>query len=63
MTDDGRERRGGRREEDLPAFSRRLFGWFMWYVRKYLARNFHAVRLLRPEAGGGDVPSIAGEPV
>jgi len=63
MTDDGRERRGRRREEELPAFSRRLFGWFMWYVRKYLARNFHAVRLLRPEAGGGDVPSIAGEPV
>ncbi|MFM7184581.1 MAG: lysophospholipid acyltransferase family protein [Planctomycetota bacterium] len=63
MTDDGRERRGRRREEELPAFSRRLFGWFMWYVRKYLARNFHAVRLLRPEASGGDVPSIAGEPV
>jgi len=63
MTDDGRERRGTTKVDELPPFSRWLFGWFMWYVRGYLAKNFHAVRLLRPEAGGGPVPAIAGEPV
>lgn len=35
----------------------------MWYVRGYLRRNFHAVRLLRGESGGPGLPAIAGEPV
>jgi len=63
MTDVGRDQRGGKGEDVLPPFSRALFGWFMWHVRKYLARNFHAVRLLTEQAGGGPVPAIAGEPV
>ena len=63
MTDVGRDQRGGKGEDVLPAFSHALFGWFMWHVRKYLARNFHAVRLLTEQAGGGPVPAIAGEPV
>lgn len=32
----------------LPAYNRWLYGWFMWYVRGYLRRHFHAIRLLRP---------------
>lgn len=35
----------------------------MWYVRGYLRRHFHAVRLLRSESGGPGHPAIAGEPV
>lgn len=35
----------------------------MWYVRGYLRRHFHAVRLLRDESGGLGTPAIAGEPV
>lgn len=53
----------GKRENALPPFSHAIHGWFMWYVRRYLARNFHGVRLLKEEAGGGPVPAIAGEPV
>jgi 1-acyl-sn-glycerol-3-phosphate acyltransferase len=60
----------GRRDGDgvsaasvLPPFSRRLHGWFMWYVRRYLARSFHAVRLLKGGDGVPEVPDIAGEPV
>jgi 1-acyl-sn-glycerol-3-phosphate acyltransferase len=49
--------------EPLPPFSRRLYSWFFWYVRRYLARNFHAVRLLRGPDGGGGLPAIGGEPV
>ena len=63
MNDVGREQRAGNRRDELPPFSRPLFGWFMWYVRRYLAKNFHAVRLLAAEAGGAPVPAIAGEPV
>ncbi|MBU6309390.1 MAG: lysophospholipid acyltransferase family protein [Planctomycetes bacterium] len=63
MNDVGRDQRGGKGEDVLPPFSRRLFGWFMWHVRKYVARNFHAVRLLKEQAGGGPIPRIAGEPV
>jgi len=48
---------------ELPAFSRRLYRWFFWYVRRYLARHFHAVRLLRGPDGGVGLPAIAGEPV
>ncbi len=53
----------GRKEDELPPFSKWLYGWFMWYVRRYLRRHFHAVRLLRGEADGADRPEIAGEPV
>jgi 1-acyl-sn-glycerol-3-phosphate acyltransferase len=63
MNDVGRDQRGGKGEDVLPAFSHALFGWFMWYVRRYLARNFHAVRLLKEQAGGGAIPRISGEPV
>jgi hypothetical protein len=59
--DPGEGRRGG--EEELPVFSRPLFGWFMWYVRRYLTRNFHALRLLEGVDGGPDRPALAGEPV
>jgi 1-acyl-sn-glycerol-3-phosphate acyltransferase len=52
-----------RREEELPPFSRGRFRWFMWYVRRYMARSFHAVRLLRGAGGGADRPDLAGEPV
>lgn len=48
---------------ELPPFSWWLHGWFMRYVRRYIARNFHGVRLLTREAGGGPVPSLADEPV
>jgi 1-acyl-sn-glycerol-3-phosphate acyltransferase len=58
-----REHDAGKKEDDLPPFSHRLHGWFMWYVRKYLARNFHAVRLLKAIDGSPDRPAIAGEPV
>ena len=48
--------------QELPPFSRGLYGWFMWYVRKFFRRHFHALRLLVPEAGGSPPPAIAGEP-
>lgn len=54
---------GGRQGEELPAFSRGIHGWFMWYVRGYLAKNFHAVRLLKGQGGAADRPDLAGEPV
>jgi 1-acyl-sn-glycerol-3-phosphate acyltransferase len=63
MNDGGSQQHAGGKQPDLPPFSARLFGWFMVYVRRYLARNFHAVRLLRAEAGGGAIPEIAGHPV
>jgi 1-acyl-sn-glycerol-3-phosphate acyltransferase len=56
--------RGTIHDEELPPFSRRLNGWFMFYVRRYLRRHFHAVRLLRaPPGDAADHPDIAGEPV
>jgi 1-acyl-sn-glycerol-3-phosphate acyltransferase len=63
MNEAGRDQRGGKRDDELPPFSRTLFGWFMWYVRTYVAKNFHAVRLLAEAAGGSPVPAVAGEPV
>ena len=63
MNEASRDQRGGKRDDALPPFSRTLFGWFMWYVRKYLAKNFHAVRLLTEQAGGAAIPALAGEPV
>jgi len=50
-------------EHDLPPFSHRLNGWFMWYVRKYLRRHFHAVRLLAGERGTAGHPELGDEPV
>ena len=50
-------------ERDLPPFSRTLHGWFMAYVRRYLRRHFHAVRLLRDTAGPRDAPDLGTAPV
>ena len=47
------------RDRDLPAFSRRLHGWFMLYVRRYVRRHFHALRLL---AADGGPPALGSEP-
>jgi 1-acyl-sn-glycerol-3-phosphate acyltransferase len=44
--------------EDLPPFSRTRYRWFMAYVRWYLRRQFHALRLL-----AGTAPEIGDEPV
>ena len=49
--------------EDLPPFSRGMHRWFMWYVRRYMARHFHALRLARAGAGAADRPDLTGEPV
>ena len=54
--------RGGDTHE-LPPFSHGINGWFMWYVRRYLRRHFHAVRLLQGGAGGSGRPDLGGEPV
>jgi len=60
----------GAHDEELPPFSPRMYAWFMWYVRGYLRRHFHAVRLLKGAdrsttlpAGSLSLPAIAGEPV
>jgi 1-acyl-sn-glycerol-3-phosphate acyltransferase len=50
-------------DRELPAFSPRLYGWFMWYVRRYFRRHFHALRLLAAADGDRDHPDIRGEPV
>lgn len=53
-----------RDREPLPPYARQLHGWFMWYVRRYLRRHFHAVRLLTPaDASQPAAPPIDGEPV
>jgi len=52
----------GDRLEPLPPFSRRLNGWFMRYVRWYLRRHFHALRLLAGADAAGH-PDAAGEPL
>jgi len=43
---------------ELPPFSHGMNRWFMFYVRRYLRRHFHALRLL-----AGEHPDIAAEPV
>ncbi len=48
-------------EHELPPFSHGLNRWFMGYVRRYLRRHFHAVRLLA--AGGGPGPEVGDEPL
>ena len=60
---DPAEGREGGGEIELPPFSHWLHGWFMWYVRKYIAKNFHALRLLKGIDGAADKPELAGEPV
>ncbi len=50
-------------EHDLPPFSHAINGWFMWYVRRFLRRHFHAVRLLREPGGGSGHPDLGDEPV
>jgi len=50
-------------DHELPPFSRALNGWFMFYVRRYLGRHFHALRLLHGTAPHADRPDIAAEPV
>lgn len=52
---------GAGRQEALPAFSHRLNEWFMWYVRGYLQRHFHALRVLADHDGTpqpGDRPLL-----
>lgn len=44
--------------EKLPPFSKTRYRWFMAYVRWYLRRQFHALRLLK-----GTAPEIEGHPV
>jgi hypothetical protein len=50
-------------ENQLPPFSHATYGWFMWYVRGYLRRHFHAVRVLRGADGGAAFPEVGDEPV
>lgn len=50
-------------ERDLPPFSHGLNRWFMFYVRRYLRRHFHALRLLHGRDGAPASPDIAGQPV
>lgn len=63
MNTAGRKHDAGRKEDELPPFSTWLHGWFMRYVRRYMRRHFHAVRLLKSAAGGAEAPETAGEPV
>ncbi len=58
MSGETRRRGGDGLTKDLPPFSRTRYRWFMTYVRWYLRRQFHALRLL-----AGTAPDIAGEPV
>ncbi len=48
---------------ELPPFSHGLNGWFMAYVRRYLRKHFHAVRLLGQEDGGVGFPDVGNEPL
>ena len=63
MSTTSRHHDAGRKEDELPPFSRWLYDWFMWYVQRYFRRSFHAVRLLKGIAAVADRPEIAGEPV
>ena len=63
MSAGGRESGKAGTADGLPAFSTRLHGWFMWYVRRYFPRHFHALRLLEPPPGGTDRPALGREPV
>ncbi|RLS31090.1 MAG: acyltransferase [Planctomycetota bacterium] len=51
-------------EEGLPPFSHWLHHWFMLFVRRFIRRHFHALRLLRGgDAGLPDHPDIGQGPV
>lgn len=50
-------------EHELPPFSQGINGWFMWYVRRYLRRHFHSIRLLQRPAGQAGHPELGDEPV
>lgn len=50
-------------KHELPAFSRQLSGWFMFYVRRFFRSHFHALRVLGGENGQTGLPDIASEPV
>jgi len=49
------------RRSDLPAPSPRLVSWFGRYAERYLARHFHAVRLV--QAGRPDSEALRGRPL
>ena len=53
----------GKHATELPPFAHGMHRWFMWYVRGYLRRHFHALRLLRGQGDEPDRPAIADEPV
>jgi len=58
---------GGRPQADgLPTFSPRLFAAFTWYLRRYVARDFRAVRVARrataPESAPGPVVVYTNHP-
>lgn len=44
---------------NLPRSSEFYRGWFLWYIRRFLRKNFHAVRLAR----ASPVASLAGQPL
>lgn len=50
-------------KSELPAFSHGLNRWFMVYVRRYLKKHFHAVRLLNAADGRMGWPDIGDEPL
>lgn len=43
----------------LPQRSEFYSGWFLWYIRRYLRKNFHAVRLART----APLTHLAGQPL
>ena len=47
---------------ELPDYNRWLYGWFMWYVRGFLRRHFHAIRLLKSDEVA-HVPDLSDQPV
>jgi 1-acyl-sn-glycerol-3-phosphate acyltransferase len=56
-------RRQAEHDQQLPPFSHLLNRWFMWYVRRFLRRHFHAVRLLRGADDSAGWPAVTGEPL
>ena len=58
-----RDQESKREVAELPPFAHGMHRWFMWYVRRYLRRHFHALRLARGPAGAADRPTLGAEPV
>lgn len=52
-----------RLQSELPPFSHGLNRWFMAYVRRYLRKHFHAVRLLAGADGRPGWPDVGDEPL